>query len=225
MTKLLRRAPLAAVLVVAAGLQVSNIYTNSTVIDEFTARYVYFFVGYALAPHVFALADLARANVGTTLCALLVWGVVNGLAVRLAFAAFPRVGLVLGFAGAAAVVSFSALLAQARLLPALRWLGGRSIVVYLAFFLPMAVIALLKLDVIDDAGAVALIVTASAILVPLAVERLVQGTRFVSFFERPVTFRLPRAPRRSRLVATEKAPQGGGDDWPIWRDWLRSIER
>lgn len=137
-------------------------------------------------------------------------GVVNRLAARLGFAAFPRVGLVLGFAGAAAVVSFSALLAQARLLPALRCLGGRSIVVYLAFFLPMAVtrIALLKLGVIDDAGAVALIVTASAVLVPLAVERLVQGTRFVFLFERPVTFRLPRAPRGSRLVATEKAPKG-----------------
>jgi uncharacterized membrane protein YcfT len=198
-TKLLRRAPAGVVFLVAAALQIANVYTGSTVIDEFTARYVYFFAGYVFAPEIFALAEKVRANVGPTLAALFAWAVVNLLAVRLGWAGLPGVSLILGFAGASAVVAVSALLAQARILAFLRELGARSIVIYLAFFLPMAAmrVLLIKSGLIDDAGTLSLIVTMVAIMVPLLLNRLVKRTLFVFLFERPTLFRLPRNPRQN----------------------------
>ena len=216
-TKLLRRVPVDVVLAGAAVMQMLQIFTDWIVIDEFAGRYVYFFVGYAYAPNIFAFAAQVRGAPARILGALLVWGVVNGLAVKYGFAALPGVSLILGFAGAAAVVAVSALLAQFRVAPLLAALGARSIIVYLAFFLPMAAtrIVLLRLGLIDDAGVVALAVTAVAILVPLLMARLVRGTRFAFLFERPAVFRLspkrqakaPAILRSQRLDAGEPPPQ------------------
>lgn len=204
-TKLIRRVPVDIALAVAAVLQMLQINTEWTIPHEFAARYVYFFAGYAYAPVVFAFADQARRAPLRVIGVLSVWGVINGLAVRYGFAALPGVSLILGFAGAAAVVAFSALLAQSRALQSLAALGSRSIVVYLAFLLPMAVtrVVLVKLGLIPDATYVALIVTVSAIGLPLLLSRLVHGTRLAFLFERPKLFRLPREPRQ---VADGSAP-------------------
>lgn len=196
-TRLLRQLPIDIVLAGAAVMQMLQISTDWIVIDEFAGRYVYFFVGYAYAPQIFGFAEQVRGAPARVLGALLVWGVVNGLAVRYGIAPLPGVSLILGFAGAAAVVAFSALLAQSRALPSLAALGSRSIIVYLAFFLPMAVtrIALVKFGLIEDVGVVSLAVTLAAVLTPLAMERLVRGTRLAFIFERPKAFRLARTPR------------------------------
>jgi uncharacterized membrane protein YcfT len=119
-TKLLRRAPPLAVLLAGAALQIAQIHTGSTVIDEFAGRYIYFYAGYLFAPAVFRLAEKARQNRVAAGAALLAWGTVNGLAVSAGYAALPGVSLVLGFAGAGAVVSFSALLAETQWMPFLR---------------------------------------------------------------------------------------------------------
>ncbi len=50
----------------------------------------------------------------------------------------PLVSLALGFAGALAIVTMGTLLARLRWLNFLRYCGEHSIVIYLAFFLPMA---------------------------------------------------------------------------------------
>jgi uncharacterized membrane protein YcfT len=195
-TKLLRRAPVDVVLIAAAIAQMAQVHTGSTVIDEFAGRYVYFFAGYAFSTQLFALAQWARDHIRASLGALLVWGVGNALAVRYGVAALPGVSLILGFAGAAAVVAFSALLAQARVLSFLRGLGSQSIVIYLAFFLPMAAtrIILVKFQLIEDVGVASLLVTAIAILAPLALHSLVRKTRLRFLFERPATFRLADRP-------------------------------
>ncbi|PPD45380.1 MAG: acyltransferase [Methylocystis sp.] len=211
-TKRLRRVPAQAVLIVACALQIANIETGSTVIDEFAGRFIYCFAGYAFAPQIFAFADAARAKAGKTIALLFLWGAANGLAVRFGYAALPGVSLILGFAGAGAVVAFSALLAQARILPALRWLGGRSIVVYLAFAMPMAAIrlALLRSGLIEDPGTMALIVAAGAIVVPLGLQRLVTGGQFSFLFERPAAFRL-----KGRLSTNDDTAQAGPSPPPV----------
>lgn len=201
-TKLARRTPPEAVLLVAAALQMSGLHTGSTVIDEFAARFLYFYAGYLFAPQLFRLAEKARAHMRLTAAAIVAWGIVNGLAVTSGSAALPGVSLMLGFAGAAAVVAFSALLAQMRAFPALRRLGGRSLAIYLAFFLPMAAarIALLKAGILDG-GAMALVVTAIAIIVPTFVQTASRGTPFQYLFERPTWLRLqpPHAPPSRHL--------------------------
>jgi uncharacterized membrane protein YcfT len=63
-TKALRRAPTLAIWVAAAVLEMMHIVTGWTVIDEFCARFVYFYSGYLFAAHVFALSDRARARGG-----------------------------------------------------------------------------------------------------------------------------------------------------------------
>src|ERR1700730_5977803 len=61
-TKLTRKMPPAAVWVLAAALEMAHVLTGWTAIDEFCARFVYFYSGYLCADYVFALSDRARAK-------------------------------------------------------------------------------------------------------------------------------------------------------------------
>ena len=49
-------------------------------IDEFAARFVYFYTGYLLAPRIFALAREVQAPPEAALAGLTVWGLINGAA-------------------------------------------------------------------------------------------------------------------------------------------------
>jgi hypothetical protein len=60
--KATRRMPPLAIWGVAALLEMTHITTGWTVIDEFCARFVYFYSGFLLAGYVFALSDRARAR-------------------------------------------------------------------------------------------------------------------------------------------------------------------
>ncbi len=88
------------------------------------------------------------------------------------------------------------LLAQYRLLEAIRYCGRNSIVIYLAFFLPMAAtrLVLVKSGLITDAGTVAAIVTSVAVIVPLILYWMARGTALNFLFERPDRFRLIKQP-------------------------------
>jgi uncharacterized membrane protein YcfT len=57
-TKATRDVPPVIVWFVAALLQIADIHTGSTVIDEFSSRFVYFYSGYVLAPYVFRFAAI-----------------------------------------------------------------------------------------------------------------------------------------------------------------------
>ncbi len=196
-TKLLRRVPALFVFAVAAALESAPVETGYTMIDEFAARYVYFFAGYWLARNWFTLAARAQEQPALAIAGLAVWAIANGVMVALGYASLPFFSLALGFAGAAAVVALSALLARVKWLDLLRYAGEHSIVVYLAFFLPMAATrtVLLKTGVVSDIGTVALIVTAAGVIAPLAFHWLVRGTRFDFLFVRPAFFRIQLRPR------------------------------
>ncbi len=193
--RLLRHLPVPAVFAAAALLEMAPIATGWVAVDEFAARFVYFYAGYAFAPLAFRIADLAAERVPAGLALLLGWGLVNGWAVAAGVAQLPVVSLALGFAGALAVITAAALVTRAgRPGEVLGWIGARSIVVYLAFFLPMAAsrAVLLKTGLVPDVGAMSLIVTVAAVAVPFliafAAERA--GARFL--FERPAFARLGR---------------------------------
>ncbi|MBE7247083.1 MAG: acyltransferase family protein [Actinomycetospora chiangmaiensis] len=215
-TKALRRVPGVVLLGGAALLQIADIRTASTLIDEFCARYVYFVAGYLLAERIFALADTARRRVALSLGALACWAVVEGwLALTPSshpayptLASLPLVSLALGAAGALAIVVAAALISQAGgpVAEGIRICGQRSIVIYLAFSLPMAAVReiLVRTGVIADVGFASLTVMAAAVLLPLMLERLVRGTRLAFLFVRPARFRLAQtgARPRSALQAT-----------------------
>jgi uncharacterized membrane protein YcfT len=212
-TKLLRRVPPALLLGVAAALQVASIETHWTLIDEFCARWAYFLAGYLFAPAIFRLATWAVARTGAALAGLGVWAVVNGYFALTPsgvdgfpmLANLPGVALALGGVGAVAIVTMAALLSETRLAAPFRYSGRNSIAIYLAFFLPMALTrtVLIKTAVIQDVGVVSLIVTIAAVLVPLALERIVRHTPMSFLFRRPAAFHLTPSRRGPVLQPAE----------------------
>jgi uncharacterized membrane protein YcfT len=197
------RIPPWLVWLAGAALQILPVHTGSTVIDEFALRFVYFCSGYIFAPKIFALAGWAMRNVRAAGALLLAWALANGAAVALGISALPFVGLALGFAGATAVVTFAALLSRSDIAAPLRYCGQHSIVIYLAFFLPMAVtrILLLRQHWITDLGTISVLVTLAGVVLPLLLERAVRDTPARFLFVRPSWARL--MDRRPRLVPAE----------------------
>jgi uncharacterized membrane protein YcfT len=196
-TKLTRGVPVIIIWLIAAALEIAPIETGWTVIDEFAARFVYFYTGYVLAARVFRIAAGAQARPMLAAYALVAWALLNGFYVFSGLADKPFVSLTLGLIGASAVVSVSALMAKSDVFAPLRWLGRNSIVVYLAFFLGMAASrsVLLKTALIPDIGTVALLVTASGIAVAVALFWAVRGTPLRFLFERPAWARLESKPK------------------------------
>ena len=95
------------------------------------------------------------------------------------------------------MVSGSALMAKSDLFRPLRYCGRNSIVIYLAFFLPMAATRtlLLKTGIIPDIGVVAIVVTAAGVIGALVIFWMVRGTPLRFLFERPAAFWLTPKPR------------------------------
>ncbi|RTL53665.1 MAG: acyltransferase [Bradyrhizobiaceae bacterium] len=194
------RIPAAAIWFAAAALEMAHISTGWTVIDEFAARFVYFYSGYLFAPRVFAFAEWVRHHPLGALGALLIWALVNGTLVYADLATLPVISLMLGYAGACAIIATGTLLARRHLLDWLRYCGEYSITIYLAFFLPMAVtrILLLKSNLIASIGAVSLIVTVMAVFGALLIWWGTRNTRLKFLFERPDMFWI--APKKPRAV-------------------------
>jgi uncharacterized membrane protein YcfT len=193
--KLTRNVPWPAIWLIGAAMEMSHINTGWTAIDEFAHRFVYVYSGYLFATQVFALTAHVQRHLPLALAGLLVWAFVNGGLVAMGCADLPLVSLGLGFLGALAVVSVAALMAKSDLFQPLRYCGRNSIVIYLAFFLPMAAtrIALLKTGLITDLGTVSLIVTLVGVIGALAWFWAVRGTWFRFLFERPAWARLKPA--------------------------------
>jgi uncharacterized membrane protein YcfT len=199
-TKVTRRAPPLAIWAAAAALEMMHVATGWTAIDEFCARFVYFYSGYLFANYVFALSDRARQRPGFAVAGLALWTFVNGGLVFSGFSEWPLISLALGLAGACAIVVTGTLLARMRWLEFLRYCGEHSIVIYLAFFLPMAATRtlLLHAGLIHDIGTISLIVTIAGIFGALAIWWAVRATRVNFLFERPAAFWI--APRKAEAA-------------------------
>ena len=193
--KLTRRVPWQLIWLAAAALEMAHIDTGWTVIDEFARRFVYIYSGYLFARHVFELSTQVQRQPVVALLGLALWAFFNGAAVAEGYSELPGVSLVLGFLGANAVIVVAALMARSGIFQSLRYCGQNSIVIYLAFFLPMAAtrIALLKTGLISDLGTVSLIVTFVGLTGALAWYWAARGTRFDFLFARPAWARLKPA--------------------------------
>jgi uncharacterized membrane protein YcfT len=198
--KLTRRLPPPLLWGVAALLESAHVATGWTVIDEFCARFVYIYSGYVFAEYVFALSNRARARPMLALAVLATWTVVNAGLVALGVSEWPIISLLLGLSGACAIVTTGTLLARAHRLNFLRFCGEHSIVIYLAFFLPMASTRtlLLKTGLIHDIGTVSLIVTVVGVVGSVAIWRIALAARANFLFERPDAFWI--APKKAGPV-------------------------
>ncbi|WP_264050910.1 acyltransferase family protein [Methylobacterium flocculans] len=202
LTKLLRRVPAPLILAAATLLEILPIETGLDLVDEFCDRYVWFLVGYLFAERIFSFADAVQGHARAALAGLALWALVNAALVFLptgnpaipTLAQLPGLGFALSGAGALAIVAIGALMSRAGgpVTAALRACGQRSIVIYLAFFLPMALTRTLivKSGAVTDIGWASVTVTVVAILVPLAFERAIRHTRASFLFKRPRAFQL-----------------------------------
>ena len=114
-------------------------------------------------------------------------------AATLPLSMMPVVSLLLGLVGSAALIALSAVLARRAWLGALRWCGAHSVVIHLAFFLPVAVTraVLPKLGIVDDIGTISLLVWIAAVLGPVVPFVLIEKIGIGRFlFEQPAWARI-----------------------------------
>ena len=199
------------VLAVGAILQMASIHTGSYLIDQFAEYFVYFYAGAVFAPRIFKLADWSADHVALALGALAAWAVVNAVMVfspgfvmdpvhiQMGWGALPGLHLILALAGAAAICMVAAMLTRLPFMDWLRWMGSKSLVIYVAFVLPMGIARTVFLRLgLDEPNLLSLLTMAVAIVSPLALWWIVQKTGFGRFlFERPAWAHLPGTRPRS----------------------------
>lgn len=144
----------------------------------------------------------------------IIWAMGNTIVVRAGLARAPGLGLALGFAGAAAVISMGVLLSKTRLAAPLRYFGENSIVIYLAFFLFMAATRglPLKYNVAADPRSVALLTTAAGVVGPILFFLATRQTKLPLLFRGPLWARLASRPAQwhSDGHAAFKQPEAWG---------------
>src|SRR5947209_7864981 len=113
-TKATRAVPVLVIWTALAALEIAHVETGWTVIDEFCARFVYFYTGYILATRIFAVAAAVQARPWIAAGTLGLWALFNGFYVVRGLDGRPFISLTLGLVGAVAVVAVSALMAEAR---------------------------------------------------------------------------------------------------------------
>ena len=194
--KLTKRVPVWIMWPLAAALEIWHPTTGWMVPDEFAARFVYIYTGFVLAPHIFKVAKRVQDNPWHGFLMLALWAPVDGTFVYMGWEKLPFISLALGLLGAAAVIRAGALLSLTDFAKPLRYCGRNSIVIYLAFFLPMAAsrAVLLKTGIISDIGTICAIVTVCGVLGSLLMywAATAIGARFL--FERPARFWLTPKP-------------------------------
>ena len=194
--KLTKRVPVWIMWPLAAALEIWHPTTGWMVPDEFAARFVYIYTGFVLAPHIFKVAKRVQDNPWHGFLMLALWAPVDGTFVYMGWEKLPFISLALGLLGAAAVIRAGALLSLTDFAKPLRYCGRNSIVIYLAFFLPMAAsrAVLLKTGIVSDIGTICAIVTVCGVLGSLLMywAATAIGARFL--FERPARFWLTPKP-------------------------------
>ncbi len=169
-TRLLRQVPVLAVFFGAVLLHTAfytgGIETGWSVTNRFANWYVYFFAGYAFAPLVFKFAGEVAKHFEAAIAALLAWAVWNGVVVSTGYSELPGISLVLGFAGAFAIVAVAALMARFDV-------GGFA-----------------ATGIIPDIGTASLMVLIIAVAAPLVFHWVIKGTPLNVLYTRPAAFRL-----------------------------------
>jgi uncharacterized membrane protein YcfT len=205
--KLVQRVPVPAVTAVALAAHVLVPHTGVFLVDEFFARFVFFYIGYAYAPLILAYADQLKRLPLQVLAGLLgVWALFNTLGLATGLASVPVIELVFAGLGIAAVIMFSVAVTrgEAGTMPgrALIYCGRNSIVIYLAFTIFMAITRtiLVKLNLGLDGGVMALASATAGLFGALILHALVRNTPLGFLFVRPAMFQVGGAAPRAALA-------------------------
>lgn len=211
------RVPLWLGFALGAVLQMAPIHTGSYLVDQFAEYFVFFYAGYALAPIFFRLAGWATTHVGLALAGLAAWAILNAALVFspgfimdpihpvMGYAGLPGLHLALALTGTAALCCLAALLTRLPWMDWLRWMGAHSLIIYVAFVLPMGIARtlLIRLGVVEPT-VLSLSIFAIAIISPLVLFWIIERTGWGRFlFERPAWARLGDGARKARVAPAE----------------------
>ena len=199
-TRLVSRLPKWMVLLAAAALQVAHqalwIDTPSFIANRFMDYYVFFFLGYAAADTVFAVADRAKTRRWVTIGVIAGWALANEWLTRQGLHHLPGYGVMMGLAGALAIVEIAALLSMTKSARFLRYCGQNSIVIYLTFFFPMTVLErlLASNNAIPDVGWACFAILVISAVLPLLFHLAIKRTPLITLYVRPKLFRIGNKP-------------------------------
>jgi len=195
-TRMLRRVHKWGVLLAAAGLQIAHqalwIDTPSFAINRLMDYYVFFFLGYAISGLVFDVADRAKVRPWITGSILAGWGVCNYWLTQHNLHHLPVYGLLMGLAGALAVIEIAALLSKWKSARFLLYCGQNSIVIYLTFFFPMTFLerVLANNQIIPDVGWACFAILVISAVLPLLFHLAIKRTPLIALYVRPTLLRL-----------------------------------
>lgn len=194
-TRIVSRLPKWVVFAAAAALQIAHqalwIDTQSFIANRFMEYYAFFFLGYAAAGMVFDVAERAKARPWFTVAILVGWAVCNDWLTQNNMHSLPIYGLLMGLAGALAIVEIAALLSKFKSARLLRYCGQNSIVIYLTFFFPMTVLERLLAanQIIPDVGWACFAILVISSVLPLLFHLAIKRTPLIALYVRPKMFR------------------------------------
>ena len=203
------RLPHWLVIAVAAVLQMAHIESPSYAVTQFCAYFVFFYLGYAGSRQVFRIVEAAARRPALTWAALALWALAEAFLVfwpdgrpepmemHMGLAAFPPLHLALAVLGAIALCTLGYLLMRLPYTGWLRWLGEHSLVVYLAFTLPMSAVRIIamKTGILTGTSELSVAVLVMAVAAPVVLYLLVKRFHVAEFlFERPAWAHIPGTP-------------------------------
>jgi uncharacterized membrane protein YcfT len=186
--RLVRNVPPVVVLAVAAALQISDLHTGIKVFDKFSMYFVFFYSGYLFSRYVFQAAEWALDHARLAVAVFAMWFAVHLSLFLLGWTLLPGLNLVLGYAGAGAILLLGTMCSRKSWMNWLAYLGRNSIVVYLGFVIPLGLLRrfVVSPHVTLDIGLLALLVTALSIIGALLLYWSVRHTPLRFLFVRPV---------------------------------------
>lgn len=199
------RVPAYVVIPLAAALQMAQIQSPSYVVTQFAGYFAFFYIGYVVAPLIFRLVAWTNEHIAWALSGLAIWALTNGLLVYspghailpsetiMGLAAIPSLHFMLAVLGATALCVMGGLLSKLMFMDWLRWLGEHSLVIYVAFTIPMSLFRGFALShgLITATGPLSLAVLIVSIASPVALYLVVQRIGYGRFlFERPAWARI-----------------------------------
>lgn len=214
----------------AALLQIAPIHTGWSLIDEFCSRYIFFYSGYFFSHMFFQWSDWCKNHFLAVIALFTLWAGINlgmvsstipgqsipwpalSVSDQIQLVRLPLMSLLAGFMGTFAIMALATLAANSRFAKPLKWVGAHSLIIYLAFFLPMGIsrTILLKLPhQFADPGFLSLLVTLSAFIGPMIIYAIVRKIGYLDFlFYRPRWAKLDEVvlPKADKIRTHERIP-------------------
>ena len=197
-TWLLRFVSVPRLLIMAIVLQIMHsaglVHSGWVLADRFAEYYVFFYAGYAGLSLIKRYADTITTGFDDVPAALLVWATINTVIVIQGTDTLPIISLVLGMAGAFAVIAAATLLTRRdwRWGEFVKYTGRNYLVIYLAYFIPLALFETLLASTgfRTESGLTILFLTLASLGAPLLLHQLLRKTPLIALYRRPAAFRL-----------------------------------